>query len=540
MLQTLRNLFFPQTIDGRPLFTRTRVALHIETDAVRVATVREGYKKTTITGLDEYPVNPGDPRTYTQRLGATLKKIAAKIGKNVDIVVTFPSAKVVLKELTLPFLEPEKIRMVVEYEIEAVIPFKLENAIIDFVIISQSEVKESSTILVAAAQKEDVRKLLDMCQKADIAPAQITIDLFSGVSLFNTIPTYSVLKHGYVLLDIDTQFTRITLINNQHITTARTITKGNEIQLKMEESQNATLTPKEHRQKLFDEIVFTIQSFSVKHAAVITIEKVFFIAPADMMQELQTHIETQLHVPCEVLAVEQIISNPLIASTLSLQPTVWQLYSRALGAAIQSQALNSFTLRRKELEVSPLPAIEQQITTAALLLILILGTLGISAYFQMNDGHQALQKLEDREIKRLRNALPADSPDSKKKNIKMLARAVQDYVEEQEALWAAFAPGSLRPLDVLQELSLLLNKKRFDIDIESITILGDAKNGSPIEVKGVFKSKTGSKDFTHFTELASELAESKILMLTEDIDPTPLPDKGISFVAHFKPREDAQ
>ena len=538
-MRILRDLFFPRFINNKPLFPIRRVAIHIGTNTVQVAHIKNSRSQQTITALEEYLINAGDARTYTQRLGATLKKIAPKIEKEAEVVVTFSSTKVVIKELTLPFLDPEKIRMVIEYEIEAVIPFKLENAVIDFIITGRSEVKESSTVMVIAAQKEEVKKIIEILHKADIEPHQITIDLFSIISLFNHIPTYSKLKHTYAVVDISAQSTRLALINNQLMTASRTLSKGSELPLKINDDIDQPTNIEAHREKLFNEIAFTLNSFEVKQTQATEIEKIFFLGAEETFQLFDAFAKKAIVRPCEQFAVEQLITNPAIKSNIALQPEAWHSYGHVLGALVTSPAYTDFTLRRKDLEFSIQPLIQKQLITAAALLTIILSGLAAQAYWQVTEGTEHISAFERQEIKRLRSALPADSAGAKKTSIKALAKEVETYIEEQDDLWSTFSAERLRPLEILQELSLIFNKKKFDLDIEQIIISGDDTQQHPIEIKGVFRSKTspGKEDFKHFSELATDIDNNKTLVLTEEVDPSQLPNKGVSFIAHFKPRE---
>jgi hypothetical protein len=538
----LRSLFFPRYFKGKPLFPITKIALHIEHTVVQVAYIKDTRNKTILTNLEEYPINPGDNRTYTQRLTATLKKIAPKIPKNAEVIVSFPSSKVVIKELTLPFLDAEKIRMVVEYEIEAVIPFKLENALIDFVIISQSEVKEASTILVVAAQKEEVKRLLDQLSKADINADCITLDLFSSVSLFGQLPTYNKLKHAYALIDIGPQSTRMVLINNQIIIATRTITKGSDVPIKNSDEIDVSIDATTHLAKLFDEIAFTLNSFEMKQTQTFDIEKLFCISSPTTYAAFEQYAAKAIHIPCEMLATEQITNNTHIQSTVNLTPQSWQTYSRALGTGLLKPLFEAFTLRRKELEISPIPSIIRNLITAGSILVCAGALLGLYGYMQIQEGKELITSLEEKEIQRLRHALPSDSPAAKKRNLKALAKEVETHIQEQEEIWSTFAAQRLRPLEILQELTALFNKKKFDLDIEHIHIGSDSATQSPIEVKGVFRSKTnpGKSDFKHFSELATDISTSKTLMLTEEIDPTQLPEKGVSFIARLTVREESE
>lgn len=162
----IKELFFPRTLGGKPLFAEQIVGISIDGLTVQVTRILQKRSGAVIQAAEEHTINDGDPKTYYQRLSTALKRIASTIKPKTEVRVTFPSEKVITKEISVPFLEREKIRMVVEYEVEPVIPFELENAVIDFVIVSTSEVKQASTILVVAAQLDDVKKFVETFQKA--------------------------------------------------------------------------------------------------------------------------------------------------------------------------------------------------------------------------------------------------------------------------------------------------------------------------------------------------------------------------------------
>ena len=45
--------------------------------------------------------------------------------------------------------------------------------------------------------------------------------------------------------------------------------------------------------------------------------------------------------------------------------------------------------------------------------------------------------------------------------LKALAKEVETHIQEQEEIWSTFAAQRLRPLEILQELTALFNKKKF-------------------------------------------------------------------------------
>ena len=244
--------------------------------------------------VEEFAINAGDPKTYFQRLTTGLKKVAAKIDTKVPIRLNFPSSKVVIKELSVPFLDAEKIRKVVEYEIEPSIPFSLDQALIDFVIVDQSQVKESSTILVAAAQLSDVKKYIETFQKVGIEPAMLTVDVFALADLFTHTPPYNQTRTGSAIIDIGAQETRIALIEKQQLVTTRTINKG-----------SSGSDEQAHLTSLFEEITFTLNSFEVKRAKPVPIEKLFVVASTQIYEQFLSFAADTLPITCEQISAEK-------------------------------------------------------------------------------------------------------------------------------------------------------------------------------------------------------------------------------------------
>lgn len=117
------------------------------------------------------------------QIGA-IKKIASMIGKWDEIITTLSSSAVIFKELTLPFIGTDALKMVVPYEAESMLPFSLEDAVIDFMVTEEDLTKKQSTLLVAAVRKEDIEAHLALFEKAELQLHVITIDIFALFTLY--------------------------------------------------------------------------------------------------------------------------------------------------------------------------------------------------------------------------------------------------------------------------------------------------------------------------------------------------------------------
>jgi len=518
-----RELFFPRTIKDKLLFSEKTIGLSIDGLTIHVAHIKAKRNGLTVQSFSEFTINSGDPRTYTQRLTAALKRVANKIDLSATIRATFPSSKVIIKELTVPFLDPEKIKKIIEYEVEPIIPFPLENAVIDFIVIDQSEVKESSTILVAAAQLNEVKKFVDIFKKAGIEPHVVTVDLFALASLFRLIPDYQAIKHDCAIIDVGFDSTRVGVMSKGKLVATRTI--------------NAQMLPDtSNYDSLFKELKFTLESFSLMKNNPLTLDKIVLVGPEEAITELQERCNKTLAISSEVFTTENIMSNKALSHSVGEKASEWRTYTRALGAALVDVQYQDFTLRHKEAELSLVPFARRAAIIGSLLTLFLFASIGISGYLDTKKLSQKIAALEKKEIKKLRQILPKKHKALKKKGVKALTKASQVFVSEQEEIWAPFSKLRLSPLEILQELTNAINKKKFDVSIDQILISGDEQEQHPIEVHGSFKSKTDSLHLKHFSDFEHDLNATKTLSLTEEIDPTPVED-GVQFVARFKQKE---
>lgn len=530
----MRELFFPRTFQGKLLFSERTVGISLEDNTVRAVHLHASRHKKKVAFIETYQVNEGEEKTFYQRLSTALKKAQEDFPKNPQVRATFPSSKVVIKELTVPFLDVEKIRMVIEYEIESSIPFSLENAVVDFIIIDQSEVKQSSTILVAAAQLDDVKKYVDAFDRAGITLNALTIDTFALSDLLSNIPPYDELSDVAALVDIGTESTRIALIKEHTMIATRTIQKGSGFVAE----KTTAKARKKLVTELLDEISFTLNSFEVKNKKKVSLKKVFYRGSGELFEEFSAFCSGTLKLVCERAEFEGVLAADGISSKVSLPHEEWNAYATTLGAALPSPRFIDFTLRKKAAAPPVGPLVRRYLFTAVGLFTLLFGSLGIQGYLDTRYLSQQIEAKEKKAVQTLRGILPKDNRARKRSSLNALLKATESHIQEQEEIWAPFARERLLPNEIILELCMLFNRKKYNLTIEEVVISAEENEAHPIEVTGMFRSQGGGSDhFAQFGALEEEIKASQSLTLTEEIDPT-LEEDGIRFVVRLKQAED--
>lgn len=176
----LHDILIPCRIGDYYLYTKR--VLSFEVTPIMVQGILVEYTGRTITIKNKQTVLLKDFSTQAQ--ASALKKIATNIGTYDEIITSMSSSVVVYKELQLPFLERDAMQMVVPYEVESMLPFALEDAVIDFIITQQDLQKKQSTLLVAAVRKEDVLAQKTLFEKAELSLHILTIDMFALYEIY--------------------------------------------------------------------------------------------------------------------------------------------------------------------------------------------------------------------------------------------------------------------------------------------------------------------------------------------------------------------
>ena len=111
------------------------------------------------------------------------------------------------------------------YEVEPLLPFALNDAVIDCIVTKEIREEKSSEVLVAAVQNQYIAQHLALFEAAGVQPEKVTIDLFAFYGLYRLIPAYAQQKGGIVLMEIEPQSTRMAYIYDGQLRFIRTLAK---------------------------------------------------------------------------------------------------------------------------------------------------------------------------------------------------------------------------------------------------------------------------------------------------------------------------
>ena len=569
----IKELFLPEKFGAHRLIARRIVGMAVHDDMVRAVLVHAKRNKTFVEQVYSLNIPTGVPETLNERTIATIKEVIAQFKNYHQVRVTIPASIVIFKELTLQFNDPEKIRMVLDYEVETMLPFAIDEAVIDFIITKTNKETLASDVLVAAVRNQDLQDHLTLYQQAGIEPTCVSIDLFSVYGLYQQIPEYNDLTEATALVEFGYEATRVAFVQHGQLKLTRYIQRGLSHVLKFihEEThieiaelekklatgglQNETdevlrRSVQSHFILLFNDIQFTLNSFSLKLNFNEGINKILFTGPVCKIKEFTAFFSSTMQIPSESFDVPKVFTSKHLKNKVKEKDINWLDYVVALGVAVPSEQQSIFNLRRKQFAVFRDTLIARQLAVGASLIFLMFFSIGVKGYLDIGKLSGQISDFETKQI----GLLKAEKIFPKgrfpvKPVFVSIVREADKIVREKLDIWSPFTQmGRMNPLDYWLEVVRIINKKQYNVAIKEFSITTQEKGWekdldgttkkdvgrAKIEIEGLFKSKIGEhfQDFMGIFE-NNRFRDSVVLKVIDPIETISAPEGGVGFTVRF-------
>ena len=533
----IKNLFLPDQVKGYYLFGTRIIGFDIGKTTVKATQLYCKGREITIERFFESPIQPSPSPEHYQEFAAAAIKTILDQAKFDRIVSALPSSQAIFKELKVPFVGLDTIKKIIGFEVEPLLPFSLNDAVIDCIVTKELPDEKSSEVLVAAVQNQYIAQHLALFESAGVQPEQVTIDLFALYGLYKLIPAYAHLKGGVVLMDIEPQSTRMAYLYDGQLRFIRTLNKGLLDQAKsvsqtlhiseqeafehilrygLEADHDAAYISaiKKAFTQFFDDILFTLQSFISQAKPVQSISKIIIFGTSASMKGLPELVTDLSHIKTELLHINGLVHNGLGVSSKTAIPQK-NLVSLATALPITSTA--TVNLRQREFALSQAKTFSQQFIISSILAALILSSLLAMAWWQTSKLKREAFESEQETITAIREKIKNIPEDVT--TLDEVLDAAKSQVNREEKMWSAFSP-SAHPhfLEYLLELSTTV-KTNLGFDLERLTITEDTIN-MKAQVRGFEELRTLERDlgdsklFT-FVERSQDPKFTKIIRITK-------------------------
>lgn len=201
------------------------LGIDIGSDALRGALVRSTMRRVEVEKTLSIPLtqavgSPGRLVELTEGVQALLGAVGAPPD---TVIASMPGDRASLRVVTLPASVAKRIAEVVPFEIEALLPFGLDDAVLDYQRVDARG--ETLRVLVAAVPSEHVRALLAELATVGIDPRELAVGAVALEGLVALVPELAD-EASVLLVELAEERTELCVLERGHCASARTISIG--------------------------------------------------------------------------------------------------------------------------------------------------------------------------------------------------------------------------------------------------------------------------------------------------------------------------
>jgi len=471
----IKNIFMPERVGSYYLFPKRILGFDLGRSQILATQVYLYRRSITIEKFIEEKLENNVNIAYPERVAQAIKVIMARADQCHEIHSALSSSVIVFKELKVPFLEHEKIRNILNFEVEPLLPFPLSSAVIDFIITKQDVAEKSSEILVAAVQKEQIAQHLQLFAAAGIDPAVVTVDLFALYGLYSHIPEYEAETGNIALVDLGIQSTRIAFISNKQLKYIRALPKGlltiaKQVSDEMGTSVSETMETiirfgleshgnQQHANALtrvlttfWSEIDFTVRSFA-QQANQQAVSSLLLLGPGSEIKDVCPFVSTLVSIPCKLFTISSMLRNGDVK--LANSAHVPRTHAVSLATSFPSPVMAHFNLRRAEFTVTDMNLFKKQLVVASSFLAILFVSMIIFMFWQLRTERLEYETSEDEAV----TALKSRFPNVQGSGLESVANLADTQLKSEEQALGFLSPARPSYLSYLLELTTHIEKK---------------------------------------------------------------------------------
>ncbi len=483
------------------------LGIDIQSDSIAAVQVEGGLRGYHVTGCASVMVED------IEGLDEAFKALSEQVDFKADTYIsTIPGEQVSYRNLQMPFRSIKKIRQTISYEIETMVPFPVEDLVVDFTLIDQSG---QSDIFTASVRREYISKYLALLQNYGVDPEILDI---SGVSVVLWLFRQGEIPDDGILFQIGQKRSTMVLYLKRHISLIRSFAFCDGL---IPEAMSNSPTYSNAQSQAAEPIVScfesfcenvrnTLHSFEYQNNRTVKPEKIFITGIGSLYPQTVGLLERFLDIPVEEINVTG--GGPSIHMDENIAQS-WNpaTMDSALALALRGNKQGlGFNFRKNEFEIKRKDTkLKREIRRAAIFLIVILSLfttyIGMDYYF-LKERYRMLDKQITETFKQ---TLPA---------VKRIVDPLQQMrIEITQIKKSAFSlPGigdDHKVIDLLRDISIRVPESldvkvmSMVVDPETVNIKGETDTFNTVDI--IKKGLEPSEYFSAVTISSANLNRSR-------------------------------
>jgi general secretion pathway protein L len=403
-----------------------------------------------------------------------LDKALEELSQNMDMksdtcIASISGGSVLYQNLIMPFKEPKKIKQTLPFEMETLVPFPIDDIVIDFNIVKTSE---QSEVLAISARKSLISEYLERLKKLGVSPYVVDV---RPVPIALWLLSRRETPDEGLMLDIGLKGFAIVFFMERRIALIRytSLNGGFRSHRDVNNMNSGDKAEREETDSTFQAssvmINNCLRSFSWQIGRKIEPEKIFLTGIGSVHKETGDIISGSVGLPVERV---NIIEDKRIHMDYGMEAR-WEpaLMDGALSLAVREiRKGHGFNLRKGEFAVKKgffKTGKELRRAGIFILIILLLLLIDLGAdYFLLKGGYQAARQ-------RCAELYSREFPDAK--NVKEPLLEMKQKISEMEksaAILSRDVNREQKVLDIINDISRRIPSTS-DVDIKSMDISGE-------------------------------------------------------------------
>ncbi|MBA3751308.1 pilus assembly protein PilM [Candidatus Dependentiae bacterium] len=484
----IKRIFLPEKVGSYYLFDKRTIGIEIGLHEIFATTVLAKGHSRTIEKLTQEPI-VSNGVSYDERVINALKALSHKMGRYDELCCIIPSSLVVFKNITLPFTGIKKTKMVIPFEVESMLPFTLDQAVLDSIITHEDTEKKQTSLIVGAVKKEIVDRYIHYFTGAGFPVQKISIGIFELYGLYKLIEEKNDTDEAVGLINMGYETTELVLLIQGQPAAIRSLPQGiisiakklgtftqgditeniqKLLRSGVDETRDTGFAHAAQRafEDLIHEISFTYMTATKKVEPQQNLTKIILVGAAGDIPGIADFLTKELGIPSVLLEPKKLIHNAIIKSTV---PSLSNNFMPSIAAAISTETTSEFNLHKQAAQKEETNTINKQLITSALLLFLLFFSFTLYSFFRLRNLRMAYVQAERESLVALKKNFKLKP--NQTTTLAQANKAAQAELIKQETTWHRLsADNRYALLRYLVELSKCINLTETQLDLTSLIL----------------------------------------------------------------------
>lgn len=479
----ITNIFLPRNIADYYLIPEKIVAIDIQKTNIYASLILFKAKKRILIDVIEQNIEPDINISYNERVINALRLLKLRLPKHDYLILTISSSHVIFKDITLPLLSEKKIKMVVPFEVESLLPFSLDQAYIDSIIIKEDKIEKVDYVLVSCVKQDYLDNFISLFEKAEVKLDKISVDILDLYELYKRLYNN---RFNSVIIDINLNTITLAIIIEGYLKYIRIIPKGLIISLKKISSElnidinniinqliNFGLADNDDQytkvinnaiSELFQELKFNIDSYQEKLKSDKIINKILLTGLACQINGISSISESIINISTEIFQVSNLLKDNIISTKIK---NIDNNFLKSIAGSLN--LISNFNLDKKAQDEREDKTILTQIISTVALFLLIISTFSIYSYLRVRKLKKTVEAARQEAFSEINKMFKIRQPEDNK--LSSLNKSANLELSKRETAWQKLSVKNRYSfLFYLSQLSKCIKPKDIFLEINMLDI----------------------------------------------------------------------